>query len=83
LLFALPGQLLRRKAAFKAFVTSHVSLDVTHLPYNRKLLQFLHEESARGCVIYLAYGADLRSPSASRRTSESSTASWAATVSPT
>jgi 4-hydroxybenzoate polyprenyltransferase len=60
LLFALPGQLLRRKAAFKAFVTSHVSLDVTHLPYNRKLLQFLHEESARGCVIYLATGADLR-----------------------
>lgn len=60
LLFALPGQLLRGKASFKAFVTSHVSLDVAHLPYNRKLLLFLHEERARGRAIYLATGADLR-----------------------
>ena len=60
LLFALPGQLLRGKAALKAFVTSHVALDVAHLPYNRKLLQFLHEERARGRAIYLATGADVR-----------------------
>jgi 4-hydroxybenzoate polyprenyltransferase len=60
LLFALPGKLLRGKAAFKAFVSSHVSLDVVHLPYNRKLLQFLHEERASGCLIYLATGADLQ-----------------------
>ncbi len=60
LLFALPGQLLHGKAAFKAFVTSHVTLDVTHLPYNRKVLQFLHEEHAQGCAIHLATGADLR-----------------------
>jgi 4-hydroxybenzoate polyprenyltransferase len=59
LLLALPAQVLRGKAAFKAFVTSHVSLDVAHLPYNRKLLQFLHEQHARGRAIYLATGADL------------------------
>ncbi len=60
LLFALPFQVVRGKAAFKAFVTSHVSLDVVHLPYNRKLLEFLHEERARGRAIYLATGADVR-----------------------
>ena len=60
LLFALPGHLLHGKAAFKAFVTSHVSLDVGHLPYNRALLQFLHEERARGRALYLVTGADVR-----------------------
>ncbi len=58
--FALPGRLLHGKAAFKAFVTSHVSLDVAHLPYNRTLLQFLHEERTRGRALYLVTGADLR-----------------------
>lgn len=57
-LLALPAQLMRGKAAFKAFVTSHVTLDVVHLPYNRKLLQFLHDEHNRGRSIYLATGAD-------------------------
>ena len=60
LLLALPGQLLRGKAAFKAFITSHVTLDVAHLPYNRALLQFLHEERVRGRALYLVTGADLR-----------------------
>jgi 4-hydroxybenzoate polyprenyltransferase/phosphoserine phosphatase len=60
LLFALPLHLLRGKAAFKAFVTSHVTLDVAHLPYNRKLLQFLHDEHSRGRALYLATGADVR-----------------------
>jgi len=60
LLLALPAQLLRGKAAFKAFVASHVSLDVSHLPFNRGLLQFLHEERARGRALYLVTGADLR-----------------------
>ncbi len=60
LLFALPAVLLRGKAAFKAYITSHVTLDVVHLPYNRKLLQFLHEERARGRAIYLVTGADVR-----------------------
>lgn len=59
-LFALPGKLLHGKAAFKAFVTRHVALDVAHLPYNRKLLQFLQEEKQRGRAIYLATGANTR-----------------------
>ena len=58
LLFALPGRLLHGKAAFKAFITSHVSLDVAHLPYNRALLQFLHEERSRGRALYLVTGAN-------------------------
>jgi 4-hydroxybenzoate polyprenyltransferase/phosphoserine phosphatase len=60
LLFALPTVLLHGKAAFKAYITGHVALDVVHLPYNRKLLQFLHEERARGRAIYLVTGADIR-----------------------
>ncbi len=59
-LFALPLRLLRGKAAFKEFVTSKVSLDVAHLPYNRTLLQYLHEEHARGRALYLVTGADIR-----------------------
>ena len=58
-LFKLPGRLLAGKAAFKAFVTESVSLDVVHLPYNRMLLQFLHQEHARGRALYLATGADV------------------------
>jgi 4-hydroxybenzoate polyprenyltransferase len=58
--FALPAHLLRGRAALKAFITSHVSLDVAHLPYNHVLLQFLHEERARGRVLYLVTGADVR-----------------------
>lgn len=56
----LPGMVLKGKAAFKAFVTSSVALDVVHLPYNRTLLQYLHAERARGREIYLATGADER-----------------------
>ena len=59
LCFALPACFLRGKAALKAFITSHVSLDVAHLPYNRTLLQFLHEERARGRALYLVTGADV------------------------
>ena len=59
LLVKLPGHLLQGKAAFKAFVTESVALDVAHLPYNRALLQFLHQEHARGRAIYLATGADV------------------------
>ncbi len=56
----LPGRLLKGKAAFKAYVTGQVLLDVDHLPYNRKLLQFLLEERGKGRAIYLATGADVR-----------------------
>lgn len=60
LLLRLPATLIKGKAAFKAFVTSHIELDVTHLPYNRKVLQFLQQESARGRKLYLATGANIR-----------------------
>jgi 4-hydroxybenzoate polyprenyltransferase len=53
-------RVLRGKAAFKAFVTDNVTLDVQHLPYNRKLLQYLNEQRREGRPIYLATGADLR-----------------------
>jgi len=59
-LLQLPGALVHGKAAFKAFVTSHVELDVTHLPYNRKVLHFLQQERNRGRELYLATGADVR-----------------------
>ncbi len=58
LLLQLPRRLLRGKAAFKAYVSECITLDVAHLPYNRALLQFLHEERAQGRTIYLATGAD-------------------------
>ena len=60
LLLGLPGALAHGKAAFKAFVTSHIELDVVHLPYNRKLLNFLQQERARGRELYLTTGADVR-----------------------
>lgn len=56
----LPAQVLKGKAAFKAFVTHCVSLDVAHLPYNRELLHYLQAERAKGRDIYLATGADIR-----------------------
>ena len=56
----LPRRLFRGKAAFKAWVTESVSLDAAHLPYNDKLLQYLHQEHERGRSIYLATGADVR-----------------------
>jgi 4-hydroxybenzoate polyprenyltransferase len=59
LVFKLPGALLGGKAAFKAFVSASITLDVAHLPYNRELLQFLQGEHAQGRPIYLATGADL------------------------
>jgi len=59
-LIKLPGRVLQGRAAFKAFVTESVSLDVTHLPYNQALLKFLQHEHARGRDLYLATGADVR-----------------------
>jgi 4-hydroxybenzoate polyprenyltransferase len=41
-------------------VTSSVTLDVVHLPYNRTLLKYLQGEHARGRQLYLATGADER-----------------------
>jgi len=59
-LLKLPGQLLRGKAALKAFVAESVSLDVEFLPYNQELLEFLRQELERGRPIYLATGANDR-----------------------
>jgi 4-hydroxybenzoate polyprenyltransferase/phosphoserine phosphatase len=59
LIFKLPGRVLQGKAAFKAFVTESIALDVTHLPYNQTLLEFLRSEHARGRALYLATGADV------------------------
>lgn len=58
--FALPLQVVRGKAAFKAYVSQAIDIDVAHLPYNRKLLKFLRTEHANGRKIYLATGADAR-----------------------
>lgn len=59
LAFKLPGRLLHGKAAFKSFLSESITLDVAHLPYNRKVLQFLQQERVQGRPIYLATGADL------------------------
>lgn len=57
-LFRIPGWILRGKAAFKAQVSSEVTLDPVYLPYNRVLLQFLEQQHATGRKIYLATAAD-------------------------
>jgi 4-hydroxybenzoate polyprenyltransferase len=46
--------LLRGKAAFKAEIARHVTLDPATLPYNRPLLSHLRAEHAAGRDIYLA-----------------------------
>jgi 4-hydroxybenzoate polyprenyltransferase len=53
-----PLWVLEGKAALKAKVTSIVSLDVAHLPYNKSLLHYLQAQRAAGREIYLATGAD-------------------------
>lgn len=58
MLLQLPGWLRQGKAALKKHITSAVELDVTHLPYNRELIQFLEQEHATGRPIYLATAAD-------------------------
>ncbi len=59
LLLKLPLHLLRGKAAFKAFITSSITLDVAHLPYNHVLLQYLQHQRQQGRAMYLATGADI------------------------
>jgi 4-hydroxybenzoate polyprenyltransferase len=57
-LLAIPGWLAEGKAAFKRHVTESISLDVSALPYNQPLLQFLFHQHAEGRRIYLATAAD-------------------------
>jgi 4-hydroxybenzoate polyprenyltransferase len=53
-----PLWVIKGKAHLKAQVTSLVTLDVAHLPYNRPLLDYLRDEHAAGRKLYLATGAD-------------------------
>ena len=59
-LLQLPGWMAEGKAKFKQQVTSAVTLDVEHLPYNRPLLEWLRAEHGRGRAVYLATAADRR-----------------------
>ena len=52
-LFALPFSLLQGKAALKAKVAERVDLDVTTLPYNQPLIDWLKENRAAGKKIVL------------------------------
>ncbi len=57
-LLNIPRWLAQGKAALKRHLASTVQLDVTHLPYNRELLQYLQQQRAAGRSIYLATAAD-------------------------
>ena len=57
-LLKLPAWLFQGKAALKRHISSAVQLDVTHLPYNRELVQYLQQQHASGRPIYLATAAD-------------------------
>ncbi len=54
----LPGWLAGGKANLKSHLTRAVALDVTRLPYNQALLEYLHGQRELGRPIYLATGAD-------------------------
>jgi 4-hydroxybenzoate polyprenyltransferase len=57
-LLSIPGWLAQGKAAFKRQVTDAIALDVTALPYNQPLLEYLFHQHAHGRPIYLATAAD-------------------------
>ena len=57
-LLRIPGWLAGGKASLKRHLAEIVQLDVTHLPYNRELLQYLEQQRAAGRPIYLATAAD-------------------------
>ncbi len=59
-LVRIPGWIAQGKAKFKQYVTSAVTLDVEHLPYNRPLLEWLRAEHGQGRAMYLATAADRR-----------------------
>ena len=57
-LLQVPGWLAQGKAALKQHLTSAVTLDVEHLPYNAPLLAWLRREHGSGRRLYLATAAD-------------------------
>ena len=58
LMFALPFWLVGGRAGFKATVARYVELDVTTLPYNQPLIDWLKEERACGKKIVLCSAAN-------------------------
>ena len=56
----IPSWIAQGKAQFKKHVTSAVTLDVEHLPYNRPLLEWLRAQHGAGRAIFLATAADRR-----------------------
>ena len=57
-LLKIPGWIGQGKAAFKRHVTSAITLDVEHLPYNTPLLAYLRAEHGNGRALYLATASD-------------------------
>jgi 4-hydroxybenzoate polyprenyltransferase/phosphoserine phosphatase len=52
--------LLRGKAALKAFIAERAEIPVGSLPVNQAVLDFLHQQKAKGRKIYLASASDRR-----------------------
>lgn len=59
-IFALPVWLLHGKAALKAKVADRVDLDVTLLPYNKAVIDWITEERAAGKKVVLTTASDRR-----------------------
>jgi len=57
-ILSIPGWIAQGKASFKQHLTRTVSLDVSALPYNRPLLEFLYHQHAQGRRLFLATAAD-------------------------
>ena len=57
-ILSIPGWLAQGKGAFKRHVTNAVSLDVSSLPYNKPLLEYLTQQHAAGRQLFLATAAD-------------------------
>lgn len=52
--------LLRGKGHLKAEIAARVSIDVSLLPYNARLVDFLRQERSSGCDLYLCTAGDHR-----------------------
>ncbi len=57
-LIKVPGWIAKGKATLKAQVTERVTLNVSHLPYNKPLMAYLEQQHGTGRKLYLATGAD-------------------------
>jgi len=59
-LFRLPGWLLKGKAHLKQQIADRVELDVSLLPYNRPLLNYLEDQKSRGRTLVLATATNIK-----------------------